>query len=414
MKKILLLAAALLITAGAADAKWWIFGKSKTEAGLKYLHVNKVSADETGPKIKIFREMLAADGLVRITGRTSGGQTGSVRISLDDKTTWQDVKFAENGTFEYAFKPEPGKTYAMLVEVTDTAGRTNKPEETRKEITLSEENVQAKVREALDALFQAYGQENLQKFMAGVGENFAGDKAILERAVKRDFDALSNIAMRYTLNSVASGAQGRVFVSVTYNRMVLVNKTGASSTDSGATEFVFDSKEGKLSLFSMKQPLMFGLSDAENVATGSVLGGDTGALTLDDSGDIGTGAVITRSYTSPDDQFGYNLETEAFEDCDATAPNCSGHVMFMPGIPYIAADDVPETSARIGELPGKTVYTATLADIQAAATQQQVNTALQGKTFGLKYGADYYAIEVTTLSGSSPGPWSVTIKTKAF
>ena len=55
-----------------------------------------------------------------------------------------------------------------------------------------------------------------------------------------------------------------------------------------------------------------------------------------------------------------------------------------------------------------------LADIQAAATMQQVNTALQGKTFGLKYAGEYYAIEVTTLSGSSPGPWNVTIKTKAF
>lgn len=414
MKKLLILAAALLISAPQADAKWWIFGKSKTEVGLKYLHINKVSADETGPKVKVFREMLAADGMIRITGRTSGGQTGSVRISLDDKATWQDVRFADNGTFEFSFKPEPGRTYAMLVEVTDTAGRTNKPEETRKEITLSEENIQAKVKEALDALFQAYAREDLRKFMAGVGENFAGDRDILERAVKRDFDALSNISMRYTLNSVAAGAQGRVFVSVTYNRMVFVNKTGTSNTDSGSTEFVFDSREGKLALYSMKQPLMFGLSDAENVATGTVLGGDTGALTLDDSGNIGTGAVITRSYTSPDDQFGYILDTESFEDCDGTAANCSGNFFFMPGIPYIGADDNPETGARIGEIPGKTIYTVTLADIQAAATMQQVNTALQGKTFGLKYAGEYYAIEVTTLSGSSPGPWNVTIKTKAF
>ena len=412
MKKLLIIAAAILISAGTADAKWWIFGKSGGEVGLKYLYVNKVSADETGPKIKVFKETLGADGLIKITGKASVGKSsvGSVRISLDDKGTWTDVKFAENGTFEHAFKPEQGKTYIMLVEVTDTAGKTNKPEETRKELSLSDENIQAKVKETLDIMFTAYSREDLTRFLANVGENFAGDKAILERAVKRDFDALSAINLRYTLNNVAAGAQGRIFVSVTYNRMVLVNKTGTTSTDSGATEFVFDMNEGQLALYSMKQPLMFGLSDPE-VGTGVVLGGGEG-LVLDDSGDLSTGLVVTKSYTNPDQSFGYNIETETFEDCDATAPNCGGHLLFMPGIPYIAADDVP-TSAFIGPIPGKSVSTATQADAQAAAVNQQT-TLTAGSTYGLKYGADYYAVEVTSLSGSGGGPYSITIKTKAF
>ncbi|OGR78031.1 MAG: hypothetical protein A2X32_07850 [Elusimicrobia bacterium GWC2_64_44] len=293
MKKLLMLAAAVLVMAGSADAKWWIFGKSKAEVGLKYLFINKLSADETGPKVKLFREMLGAGGLVKITGRASGGKTGAVRITLDDKATWVDVKFSDNGTFEHSFKPEPGRTYAMLIEVTDTAGRTNKPEDTRKEISLSEENIQAKVKEALDALFAAYAAENLQKFMGGVGEDFAGDKAILERAVKRDFDALSSISLRYTLNNVAAGAQGRVFVSLTFNRLVFVNKSGQTSTDSGSTEFVFGSSEGGLSLYSMKQPLIFGLSDAEGVATGEVLGNTGSTLVLDESGNLGGGELVT-------------------------------------------------------------------------------------------------------------------------
>ncbi|OGR42026.1 MAG: hypothetical protein A2X35_02220 [Elusimicrobia bacterium GWA2_61_42] len=395
-----------------ADAKWWIFGKSGGDVGLKYLQVNRIASDETGTKITVFRETLSADGLIRINGRASAakGAVGSVRVSLDDKATWSDVKFSDNGTFEFAFKPEQGKTYKMLVEVTDTAGKTNKVEETRKEISLSDENIQAKVRAALDALFDAYNRENLERFMVNVGEDFAGDKAILERAVKRDFDALSNINMRYTVNNVSAGAQGRVFVSVTYNRMVFINKTGASSTDTGVTEFVFDSKEGKLALFSMKKPLMFGLSDPD-VGTGTVIGGGDG-LVIDDSGDIGSGLVVTKSYTNPDQSFGYNIETETFEDCDATAPNCGGHLLFMPGVPYIAADDVP-TSAFIGLIAGKSVSTATQADAQAAAVSQQ--TALTaGSTYGLKYGASYYAVEVTSLSGSGGGPYSITIKTKAF
>jgi hypothetical protein len=414
MKKLIILLTALLFTAGAADAKWWIFGKSRDEVGLKYLYIGGVSSDEAGPKLKVFRESLGDGGTLKISGKASTGRNavGSVRITLDDKATWQDVKFSDNGAFEYAFKPEAGRTYAMLLEVTDTAGKTNKVDETRKELSISEENIRAKAQQALDALFAAYAAENLPKFMGLVGEDFAGDKAILERAVKRDFDALSSINIRYTLNSIASGAQGRVFVSITYSRMVFVNKTGATSTDAGSTEFVFGSREGKLSLYSMKQPLMFGLSDAENVASGTVLGGGEG-LIINDSGDVG-GIVVTRSYTSPDDQFGYNIETEQFEDCDGTAANCTGQVFFMPAVPYIGADDNPQTNARIGEVPGKTITTVTLADVQAAATMQQVATALQGKTFGLKYGSAWYAVEVTVLSGSSPGPWSVTLKTKAF
>lgn len=405
MKKLLILAATILTLAGAADAKWWIFGKSGGEVGLKYLQINKIAADETGPKTKVFREMLPADGLIRITGRASTGKSsvGSVRISLDDKATWTDVKFADNGAFEHSFRPEPGKTYVLLVEITDTAGKTNKVEETRKEITLSEENIQARVREALDAMFDAYNKENLPKFMGSVGENFTGDKAILERAVKRDFDALSNINMRYTLNNVAAGAQGRVFVSVTYNRMVFVNKTGASNTDSGSTEFVFDSKEGKLSLFSMKQPLMFGLSDAENVATGTVLGGNGEMLVLDDSGNLG--GYIT--YNSADGSFGFNIEDVAFEECDGTAANCSGNLVFMTAIPtpYVGPDPV---GALLGQIPGKDISSVTLADVQAAATQPMENL-YSGMTYGLKVNTQYYAIEIVSLSGNS-----ISVKTKTF
>ncbi|MEI7528359.1 MAG: hypothetical protein WCK76_05390 [Elusimicrobiota bacterium] len=296
MKKLVLILAAVIAFSGAAEARWWIFGKSAADFGLKYLYINGLPADETGKDIKLFQETLPPGGAVKINGRASSATVGSVRLTLDGKGTWQDVKFADNGTFEYFFKPETGKKYTLLIEITDTAGKTNNIEDTRKEIELSSENMQAKVRAALDTLFDSYNRENLRAFMAGVGENFAGDKAILERAVKRDFDALSNIVMRYTVNNVAAGAQGRVFVSISYSRMVFINKTGASNTDSGSTEFVFDSTEGKLSLFSMKQPLMFGLSDAENVATGEVLGNTAPNLVINDTGDLG-GGILTKSVT---------------------------------------------------------------------------------------------------------------------
>jgi len=405
MKKILLLITALLSIALTADAKWWIFGKANTDVGVKYLYINGIAADETGASIKLFKETLPSGGAVKINGKAALGKgaVGSVRLTLDNKDTWTDVKFAENGTFEYTFSPEAGKVYTFFIEVTDTAGKTNNIEGTRKVIELSAENIQTKIRVALDTLFDAYNRENLQKFMAGVGENFAGDKAMLERAVKRDFDALSNIVMRYSINNVAAGAQGRVFVSVTYNRLVFVNKTGASNTDTGTTEFVFDSAEGKLSLFSMKQPLMFGLSDADNVASGVVLGGADNPLVLNDSGNLG-GQL---SYTSADGSFGFNIDDSAFEDCDGTAGNCSGHLVFMTGVPYMRPDDSP-ASALIGQIPGKNITSVTLADVQAAATQA-METPVSGMTYGLQYNAQYYAIEIVSLNGNS-----IALKTKTF
>jgi hypothetical protein len=409
MKKLIILAAALLVLAGTADAKWWIFGKSKTEVGLKYLFINKLSADETGPKIKLFRESLGADGLVRITGRASGGATGSVRITLDDKATWQDVKFADNGTFEHSFKPEPGKTYALLIEVTDTAGKTNKPEDTRKELSLSDENIQAKVKETLDALFAAYGAENLQKFMSHVGENFAGDKAILERAVKRDFDALSNINMRYTLNNVAAGAQGRVFVSVTFNRLVFVNKTGASSTDSGTTEFVFDSREGKLSLFSMKQPLMFGLSDAENVATGQVLGGGEG-LVLDDGGNLG-GSIQTFSQTCPSGDF--PTHTFASEERDCGVGN--GDIWFYD-IETMAASIFGINTSTPQKTFAKSLSALSSAEVMDSSGYSSTTSVPEsgaGSSYCLKRVDGTYCIELASSRPTNANE-SVTFKIKRF
>ncbi len=412
MKKTLLILALISAISISADAKWWIFGKSKADIGLRYLHINGVSADETGPRIKLFREMLGPDGLVKISGRASGGQIGAVRVTLDDKATWTEVKLAANGTFEHSFKPEPGKTYALLIEVTDTAGKMNKPEETRKELTLSEENVQAKVKEALDALFQAYNAEDLRKFMAGVGENFAADKGILERAVKRDFDALSAINLRYTLNNVAAGAQGRVFAAITYNRMVMVNKSGQTSTDTGSTEFVFDSKEGKLSLFSMKQPLMFGLSDAENVATGEVAGNTGTALVIDETGNLGGAETVTvdcrtDSCTGTMCAMPYTFSSENYFCASSGGGGDIWFYSIASNIGYSAPVQAKEfsksltslTSAEVKNLSG---YSAPGGSIPASTVN----------SYCFYLGADYYCVQPETIP--STGNEIAKFKVKQF
>lgn len=298
MRKIMLFAAAVLMAAGPARAGWWIFEKSASAAKLEYLYINGLPAGELGADIILFRETLPPDGTVRLVGRAAAakGPVGRLRLTLDNGAAWQEVKSGPDGFFEYSFKPEAGKTYPLLIEITDAAGKTGDADETRKVIECSAGHIQAKIRTALDALFDAYNRKNLQKFMAAAGDKFAGGRPLLESAVLRDFDALAGIILRYGINTAAAGAQGRVFVSITYSRTVFVKKTGALNTDSGSTEFVFEDSGGKLLLYSMKQPLLFGISAAGGLSAGLVPGGSGTTLVLDEAGNLVSSAAYAGAY----------------------------------------------------------------------------------------------------------------------
>jgi len=97
----------------------------------------------------------------------------------------------------------------------------------------------------------------------------AGDAGVLDNAIRKDFSAFDNIDLRYTINSIASG-KGGIYVSISYNRALISSRDGRPYRDSGITEFVFRAAGDTVKVFSMKNPLIFGLSDAANVSTGTV------------------------------------------------------------------------------------------------------------------------------------------------
>ncbi len=265
--------AALVLTialATSADAKWWIFGQSNDEVSASYIYLNKTNYEESGPKVTLYKDVLQ-DGMIVVNGKASvrKGKVGSVRVTINNKESWQDAKLSENGAFEFRFRPEAGKTYVMFIEIMDTSGKTNDIEATRKEVTISDQNIAALVRDVLDKMVAAYSSEDAGRFMSFVSEDFAGDSGSLDRAIRRDFSAFDNIMLRYTINNVSSGANGMVYVSINYNRSVTSSKDARVYTDRGMTELVF--KLGSNQIFSMKSPLIFGLSDAANIATGSVV-----------------------------------------------------------------------------------------------------------------------------------------------
>uniref|UniRef100_A0A831XDX5 Uncharacterized protein n=1 Tax=Geobacter metallireducens TaxID=28232 RepID=A0A831XDX5_GEOME len=306
MNKTILLAIALLCFAlsGAAEAKWWIFGQANDEVNISYLHLNGIPYEESGPRLTVYRDMLANGEMVlRGKARAGKGKIGGVSVSLDNRETWKEASYSSDGGFEFRFRPEIGKTYIMLVEVTDTAGKTNDLESTRKEITVSDGSFQNEVRNALDALIAAYRAEDPAAFMSRVSEEFAADPAVLDKAIRKDFTNFDKIDLRYTLNNVVSG-NGGIFVSITYSRQLTSARNGKTVSDRGVTELVFRPTDRGLKVFSMKFPLIFGLSDSSEVATGTVNSGtNEPVIVVSSDGTLST-VPFSEALTGTDDVSG--------------------------------------------------------------------------------------------------------------
>ncbi|MGC8728604.1 MAG: hypothetical protein ACP5SD_04980 [Elusimicrobiales bacterium] len=414
MKKILTIVFSVLITANIANAKWWIFGKSKDEVSIKYMTINSISAEESARKMTLFKETLK-DGKVLIKGKAYAGKgatVGSVRYSLDGKNTWQEAKFSENGDFEFSFTPEKGKTYKMYIEITNTAGKTNNIEDTYKELELSEENISAKIREVLDGMFKSYSDENLTKFMSYVSPDFAGDRDFLELAVKKDFNSLNNIRITYSINNIASGPKG-IAVSLTYNRSFLSNKSGSINTDNGITEMVFKLSENKPVLYSMKKPLLFGLSDADNVATGITAGQNEGII-IDESGDVG-GSVETISISCS----GTGGDLHPLYYFSNGDKGC--HPSYdMGNFSQIGEFIIYDTQAELqhnGQVKvfNKSINSLTPAEVKdlSGYTQPVFFNISTGKSYGIYIYGKFYAVEFIAIPAPS-GQQNTTFKLRSF
>lgn len=289
--KIFLLLMLICTPALNADAKWWIFGQAD-EAGVstRYIYLNDLSYDELGEKITLYQESLP-QGKVVIRGKGSAGKNkvGAVQVSLDGKQSWQKAKVTSNGSFLYSFTPELGKTYELYVKVLDTTGKSNDVDASRKELLISDESIQNQVYATLDLLLKAYMEEDSFAFMRQVSDDFVSGTALLDSAIRQDFTAFDNISINYTLNNVTQASDGNLFVAISFSRMVTSSRTGASFSDKASTEFTFKLENGVPKIYSMKNPLIFGLSDVSNIATGTVNSGENNqVLTVDANGTVTT------------------------------------------------------------------------------------------------------------------------------
>lgn len=288
MKHLKILVLTLLMMGFTANAwcGWWIFGQSQDEVVTSYLYLNGTSFDEFAEKATIYSASLE-NGEILIKGKATAGKNkiALTELTLDGKETWQ-VMNQENGVFNFRFTPEAGKTYDLYIRITDTRGRTNNVESTHRKLLISGQNIRGLVNDALNNLVRAYQNKNSTEFMSHISSDFAGDFVNLDRAVRKDFSSFENIMLSFTINNVIASA-GKVAVSITYNRSLTGIRSSTTFRDSGMTEFTFKLDNNSLSVFSMKNPLIFGLSDAAEVATGSAPNNSsTPVIIVDSQGNV--------------------------------------------------------------------------------------------------------------------------------
>jgi hypothetical protein len=402
----------LMLATVHADAKWWIFGQSNDEISINYLYVNKIAYDESGPRITVYKEALQ-DGLVYITGKASTrkGKLGGVRITTNNKETWEDAKISENGAFEYSFRPEMGKDYVLFIEIMDTAGKTNDIELTRKEMNLSDQNIMVLIKETLDKMIEAYKNEDPARFMSYVSEDFTGDEANLDRAIRRDFNAFDNIDLRYTLNNITSGARGMAYVSINFNRSVISTKDGKPYTDKGMTEFIF--QLGPARVYNMKNPLIFGLSDAENVAVGTVKSSpgelnislsETNVVSLTEDGTTGDSGVLSGTVSLRTINSFNNFQGFIFADEEVTSETDGGNVMGD----FSMAIETPTMvfiyvrgGVQVKKLAGTSINQITTAD--ESGYGNWADTGQAGDSYMFKLSNNTYGVmEITNITGAGP------------
>ncbi|HPU30841.1 MAG TPA: hypothetical protein PLM71_11075, partial [Syntrophorhabdaceae bacterium] len=70
------------------------------------------------------------------------------------------------------------------------------------------------IKKTIDDLIDAYVYKSLEKFMSNVDDDYTGDKAILDGAIRKDFSLITDISISYTINSIIPDFKDMVFVSI--------------------------------------------------------------------------------------------------------------------------------------------------------------------------------------------------------
>jgi len=268
MKKLaFIILSILFFTSTNATAQWWKFGKQKNLPEIIRLYLGDIDARDIEDEITITPDDLE-HGVLYIKGkaRVRKGKIAKVKVSFDGGRSWKDVKVKE-GNFLYKFRPELGRDYHFQIYAIDTTGRKSDPTEYEFKIYVRQAVAKEEVKKTFNEMLQAYMREDLAGFMRYVSDNFQGDISILEDALEKDFRYFDNIKIYVSISRITK--RGRYYdVCYRYNRQVTSTKTGKILKDSSSSCASFELEENQIKLVKLMAPLIFGVSEPEDVATG--------------------------------------------------------------------------------------------------------------------------------------------------
>ncbi|MBF0252660.1 MAG: hypothetical protein HQL29_02490 [Candidatus Omnitrophica bacterium] len=279
-----------------ADAAWYNFASQEGVPEINELRVGPVSLESLPDLLVLSADDLEGGKLVfRGKADIYEGTIGAVFISFDGGENWEKVNFSNDGSFNYEFTPVTAQEYKVCIKAVATTGKTSDYESDIFPIMVSNEHGEDEVRRVFNSLLKSYMNEDQTTFMSFVSDDFEGDLGALEDAIDDDMRFFENIVINPTISRVVKqGAEYELYF--TFYRRLENASSGGILTDSSSSFMRFKKNEDGVKLVAMAAPLIFGVSNTEEVAT-TVDGDSVGQEVIVVNSDTGQASKVTQQDT---------------------------------------------------------------------------------------------------------------------
>ncbi len=401
----------LLVISQTASAQWWRFGADAGEPVFSDLLFNQVNALRVERSLQFSLDELDS-GKVIVRGRAEVGQgaIGRVEASLDDGVSWVEVPVNDRGMFAFEFSPRVEDTHRFRIRALSTTGQVSNESDHAFEFRVVREDGRALARQAFEALLEHYMARNRSAFMDLVSRDFAGNLSALDSALSNDFRYFDGIRIRPTIQRMAS-LDNKWTIYFNFNRQLRSVRSGEVLRDQANTSVTLVREGEGFRLVELAAPLIFGVSDPENVATfvtGEAVG--TEVIVVDRDGNVSKAGQGQDTATEPGqssmiDEGAVTVAShQAFSLLMRSIVSSMGAYSFLPETNIIfVGDEVIESQI----LHGVTSLAAvkSVPEVLGGKHEAEMEDLGIGKVYAFKLVDGTYAV-VRLSSGPIPGgPW---------
>ena len=253
-------------------------------------------------------------------------------------------------------------------------------------------------KKTLQELADAYSAKSRAAFMRLVSDDFSGDLSTLEDAIVKDFHAYSSVNLSLLPDNVEVQD---LSASVSFHYSLTgVSYQGVGNKLSGSSSFVFRREDGKVKLYKMKNPVIFGnpLPSPKNPAAAAQNPLSAGAGTAAGGQDAVQGSAEITAGTAggaggpgaPGSGFRFNTQSNV--------PESSADIYTLGGLIKTNAGSV------IVSLGSCSLNSVTSAPGTITGTSAPVN---RGECYAVKTAANKYAVLRVTSAGGALGGGSI-------